>query len=198
MKRHSVIACGLLATVLTAAGCGHYLPQQGWVTLFDGANLDNWVPQGNADWQLANGVVSASKSKSKGGGFLVSKTSYKDFELRVEFWASDNANSGIFMRCADPAKLTDRTCYEANIYDQRPDPSYGTGGIVHRAVVSPMPKAGGKWNVYEISARGPNITVRLNGAVTVSMNNSELASGPIGLQWGQGEIRFRKVQIKPL
>jgi hypothetical protein len=41
-----------------------------------------------------------------------------------------------------------------NIYDQRPDPSYGTGAIVNFAKVEPMPKAGGKWNTYEITAKG--------------------------------------------
>src|SRR5262245_773056 len=138
MKRTSVIGL-LLALALTLFGCGHYLPSHGWVTLFDGTNLDNWNRQGHADWQLANGVVSASKSTSKGGGFLVTKNSYKDFELVVEFWASQDANSGIYMRCVDPAKLTDRTCYEANIFDERKDPTYGTGAIVHRAMVSPMP-----------------------------------------------------------
>ena len=33
--------------------------------------------------------------------------------------------------------MTDRTCYEANIFDQRPDPSFGTGAIVHLAIAAP-------------------------------------------------------------
>jgi hypothetical protein len=118
--------------------------------------------------------------------------------IRVEFWASDDANSGIFMRCADPKNITDKSCYEANIFDQRPDPTYGTGAIVHIAKISTMPKAGGKWNTYEITAKGPRLTVMLNGAQTVDVQDSKFASGPIALQWGRGVVRFRKVQIKPL
>ena len=58
----------------------------------------------------------------KGTGFLVSKNPYTDFQLRVEFWGDDDVNSGIYMRCSNPSEPTDKTCYEANIYDKRPDP----------------------------------------------------------------------------
>ena len=198
MKRFIAITTALLVGALTIAGCGHQLPQQGWVTLFDGTNLDHWTQVGGANWRLEDGAVVADKNAAKGSGFLVTKNAYKDFELRVEFWASHDANSGIYMRCADRNKITDRSCYEANVFDQRKDPSYGTGAIVHRATVNPMPKAGGKWNLYEIYAQGPDMTVALNGAVTVHMRDSELASGPIAIQYGTGVVKVRRVQIKPL
>jgi Domain of Unknown Function (DUF1080) len=200
MKRLSVITMGLLFVGFTVVGCAH-MPfgqsDEGWITLFDGTNLDHWNRVGTANWRLADGAVQADKSE-KGGGFLVSKNSYKDFMIRVEFWVSDDANSGIYMRCQDPKQLTDKTCYEANIYDQRPDPTYGTGAIVHIAPVSPMPKAGGKWNTYEITAKGSQLTVTLNGTRTVETKEAKFVSGPIGLQYGAGVVKFRKVQIKPL
>ena len=106
---------------------------------------------------------------------------------------------GIFMRCADAQAPTDKTCYEANIFDQRPDPTYGTGAIVHIAAVSPMPKAGGKWNTYEITVKGSQFTVTLNGIRTVDgAQDSKFASGPIALQYAAGVVKFRKVQIKEL
>ena len=117
----------------------------------------------------------------------------------VEFWSSDDANSGVFLRCQDPNKITDENCYEANIFDQRPDPTYGTGAIVKVAKApDPMPKAGGKWNTYEISAKGSRLTLVLNGTKTVDVDDPKLASGPIALQWGRGTIKFRKVEIRPL
>ena len=197
MKRLLALVAALVVVAFTVSGCAHGL-RSGWVTLFDGRNLDNWTQVGSANWRLVDGVVQADKSTAKGSGFLVSKESYRDFDLRVEFWVDDAANSGIYMRCADRNKITDRSCYEANIFDNRPDPSYGTGAIVHRAVVKPMPKAGGKWNVYEITAVGPDVTVKLNGVVTVHMRDSELKSGPIALQYGTGVVKFRKVEIQPL
>jgi len=201
MKRLTFISMGLLAIGFIVFGCATQPSKQadaGWITLIDGANgLDNWNRVGTANWTAAEGVVQADKSE-KGGGFLVSKNSYQDFVIRVEFWVSDDANSGIYMRCADPKNITDKSCYEANIYDQRADPSFGTGAIMHIATVSPMPKAGGKWNTYEITAKGSRLTVLLNGIQTVDVQDSKFASGPIALQWGRGVVKFRKVQIKPL
>jgi hypothetical protein len=171
---------------------------EGWITLFDGKNLGDWDQVGESNWRLEDGAVVADKMAGKEAGFLVSKSAYKDFTLHVEFWASDDANSGIYMRCQDPKNLTDKSCYEANIFDQRKDPTYGTGGIVHFAEVNPMPKAGGKWNTYEITAKGRQITVVLNGQKTAELSNNLFAEGAIALQHGAGVIKFRKVAIKPL
>ena len=141
-------------------------PTGGWVTLIDGTE----------------GSIRATEGS--GASWLVTKERYSDFVIRVEFWARDDANSGIYMRCQNPERITDRDCYEANIYDQRPDPSYGTGGIVHRApVAEPRPTVGDKWNVYRITAYGDRLMVELNNEVTADVMDSELSEGPIGLQW---------------
>ena len=170
----------------------------GWITLLDSKNMGDWNQVGETNWRLEDGAVVADKRTSKDAAHLVSKNPYKNFQVYAEFWASDDANSGIFLRCQDPTKITDRSCYEANIFDQRPDPTYGTGGIVHFAEVNPMPKAGGKWNTYEITAKGRQITVVLNGQKTVELNNGLFVEGPITLQHGAGVIKFRKVAVKPL
>src|SRR4029077_17999208 len=118
--------------------------------------------------------------------------------IRAEFWADHTTNSGIFIRCTDPKAITATNAYEVNIYDQRPDPSYGTGGIVNVAKVDPMPKAGGKWNTYEITAKGAQLTVVLNGVKTVDIQDSAHASGASALQYGAGVVKFRKVEIRSL
>jgi hypothetical protein len=172
--------------------------EAGWVTLFDGKSLDGWNQVGESNWHVEDGAAVADKMPGKDAGYLVSKNSYKNFVVRVEFWPSENANSGIYFRCLDPKKITDRTCYEANIFDQRPDPSYGTGAITRYVEVNPMPKAGGKWNTYEVTANGRDITVVLNGQTTAKLRNGMFDEGPIVLQHGAGAIKFRKVEIKPL
>jgi len=170
----------------------------GWTTLFDGKSLDGWSQVGQSNWHVADGLLIADKMEGKEAGYVVSNKSYKNFIVRVEFWPSDDANSGIYFRCLDPKKITDRTCYEANIFDQRPDPSYGTGAITRYVEVSPMPKAGGKWNTYEITVNGRDITVVLNGQTTAKLRNGMFDEGPIVLQHGAGAIKFRKVEVKPL
>lgn len=86
------------------------------------------------------------------GGFLVSKQSYKDFQIRAEFWADHNT-----------------------------------------------------WNVYEIMASGPQLTVVLNGVKTADIQDRKFAQGPFALRFGNlpkdapgGAIKWRKVQVKPL
>ena len=205
---HRWFAITAAALVSCVAGCSQMpgLPfgLGGGTALIDGAKgLENWNRVGDANWRAEDGAIVADKGK---GGFLVSKGSYGDFQLRVEFWADHTTNSGIFMRCADPGKITDKSCYEANIFDRRPDPSYGTGGIVHIAKVSQPVTAGGKWNVYEITAKGPKLTVVLNGTKTAEVEHPQFARGPLALQFGSlpptgapgGAVKWRKVQIKPL
>ncbi len=198
--RALALALGLVAVIYAAAQSTPAYAQQGegWVALFDGKNLGDWDKVGETNWRVEDGAIVADKKTSKDAAHLVSKAKYKDFMLHIEFWSSDDANSGIFLRCSDPAKVTDRTCYEANIFDQRKDPTYGTGGIVHYVEVNPMPKAGGKWNTFEITAKGRTITVKLNGAQTAQLHNGLFTEGPITLQHGAGVIKFRKVAIKPL
>jgi len=189
---------GVLASLLLLASCSTMGGGGAWTTLVDGGRgMDNFTRVGDANWSVADGALQATEG-GKDPAYLVSKQSYKDFTMRVEFWASDDANSGIFMRCQDRNVITDESCYEANIFDQRPDPTYGTGAIVKVAKVSPMPKAGGKWNTYEITARGSQLILVLNGVKTVDVQDSKLASGPVALQWGRGTIKFRKVEIRPL
>jgi hypothetical protein len=182
------------AVMLT--GCGN---DSGWQTLIDGeSGLENFNRVGEANWTAADGSIQATEGPG-GAAFLVTPDSYDDFELKVEFWASDDANSGIFLRCQEPGNINDRNCYEANIFDQRPDPAYGTGGIVHIApVAEPRPMAGGRWNTYEITLQGSRLLVVLNGETTVDVEDTQFASGPFALQWGRGTMRFRKVEVRSL
>lgn len=171
---------------------------EGWTVLLDDKNMGDWNKLGASNWRMEDGAVVADQKEGKDNGYLITKNPYKDFMLHIEFWSSDDANSGIFFRCSNPEKVNDRTCYEANIFDQRKDPSYGTGAIVRHVEIDPMPKAGGKWNTYEITAKGRDITLVLNGKQTAKLRSGLWAEGPFALQHGKGVIKFRKVAIKPL
>ena len=207
MKR----AFALTAVVAMVACADMHIPGMGngWETLIDGEKgLENFDQVGDANWRAEGGAIVADKGKS---GFLVSKKSYKDFEIRAEFYAEADTNSGIYIRCSSRQKLSGNgadTCYEVNIWDTRPDPKYGTGAIVDVAAVAvPLQnKAGGHWNTYEVTAKGPLMTARLNGVQTASGQHTKLPEGPIGLQFAAGgangaqggPIKWRKVQIRPL
>ena len=165
-----------------------------WTTLFDGSSLDGWNMLGTANWELVDGAVQADS----GSGFLVTEESYADFELTLEFWVDEPANSGIFIRCADAQRVRDTNAYEVNIYDTRPDQTYRTGGIVHLAAPTSVITTGGRWNTYEIVAQGSRLRVTLNGTQTVDVTDSQYADGPIALQYGAGVVKFRNVRVRRL
>src|SRR5690242_16649896 len=123
MKRITAsVVSGLLA--LGLQGCSHFGgTSEGWVTLFDGKDMGQFSRLGDANWSLADGVISADS----GNGFLVTKEKYRDFEIRVEFYVESDTNSGIYIRCTDPTSFSSKTCYEVNIWDDRPEQKYGTG-----------------------------------------------------------------------
>ena len=124
---------------------------------------------------------------------------FRSFVIKAEFWAESNTNSGIFIRCQDPNKITAANCYEINIWDTRPEQAYATGAIVDVAKVNPIHKAGGRWNTMEIVANGSHFKVSLNGVVTVGDGqDSRFAEGPIALQSAGGVVKFRKLEIKPI
>jgi len=201
MKQRTAAALAAVTLAAGLAGCaGMGNPfASGWTTLVDGTKgLENFKRLGEANWTATDGAIQAT-SGGKDPAYLVTHNAYRDFQLRAEFWASEDANSGIYMRCQNPAVITDESCYEANIFDMRPDPSYGTGAITKFVKLSaPMIKAGGKWNTYDITVKGDQLVVVLNGVTTAEMRDSKFAQGPIALQWGRGTIKWRKLEIRPL
>ncbi|MBV1876770.1 MAG: DUF1080 domain-containing protein [Pseudomonadales bacterium] len=163
-------------------------------SLFNGHNLVGWNIIGDANWQIRDGVIQADQ----GSGMLVTQNSYQDFRLKLEFWVDETANSGIFIRASNPSNITATNAYEVNIYDTRADQTYRTGGIVNLA--APLYKAttGHQWNNYEIIANGTHLSANLNGRKIVEVEDGALKSGPIGLQFGKGIVKFRNIEISQL
>ena len=195
--RHAIVAAvAVLSVVGVTPEASLAAPgQSGWTTLFDGTSLDGWIRVGDANWEIVDGAVQATKGAAS---FLVTSRSYDNFQITLEFWTSDDANSGVFIRCQDPKNITATNAYEVNIYDKRPDPAYRTGAIVDVAQPLVNLNAGGRWNTFDITAQGTKLTVIMNGMKTVDVDHKGHARGPIALQYGAGTVRFRNVRIRPL
>jgi hypothetical protein len=201
MKRVIASAVVMLAVALTVAGCGHQALKDGWITLIDGnAGMENWSVSGSAaNWRAEDGAIQADKTTGKGASVLVSQRSFRDLEIYAEFWASDDTNSGIYFRAPDPNKVnTASGAFEVQIWDKNPNPKYSTGSLVNFVAVQPIYKAGGRWNTYEIYAKGSEITVKLNGVVTATTKEAKTHEGRIGLQFNGGPIKFRKLLVREL
>ena len=195
IDRRNFIGSGVAALGAGLAGCA--TPGSGWATLVDSAarpNLDGWAEVGKGNWSFVEGTL---QGKAGTAGFLVTKDSYADFEMRVEFWADPDCNSGIFIRCQDRATITADNSYEVNVFDKRPDPTYGTAAIVNVAkVAQPYPQAANRWNTFDVLARGDRLVVAFNGVQTVDVRDARFKAGPVALQSAGGTIRWRKVLIR--
>ena len=68
---------------------------EGWQLLFNGKDLSQWrsfkQPRVNEKWQIQDGAISLTAA---GGGDLISKNSYKNFELTLDWKIADAGKSG--------------------------------------------------------------------------------------------------------
>ena len=203
MKMKFAAALVLLAAAFTLAGCGSMSPAQGWTTLIDGANgMDNFTISGaTANWRGEGGAIVADKiTDGKGASVLITKKDYRDIEIYAEFWSEDSTNSGIYLRAPDPKMVnTASGAFEVQIWDKNPAQHYATGSLVNVASVNGKYVAAGRWNTYEVYAKGNEITVKLNGVVTTSTSYAKTQAGRIGLQFNAGgAVKFRKLLVREL
>jgi hypothetical protein len=141
----------------------------GWTLLFDGRNTDAWrgyrkdgFPSG---WLVEDGVLIVTG----GGGDLVTREQFADFELSVDWQVGPRGNSGIMFRVAETKNAPYETGIEMQILDNRLHPdgknpltSAGSCYALY-APLADVARPAGQWNTARIVARGPKIQQFLNG-----------------------------------
>ena len=191
---------------------------QGFIALFNGRNLDNWV--GNKQSYAAEDGMIVIKPVDDSGGNLYTEKEFADFVFRFEFQLTPAANNGIGIR----APLTGDAAYvgmEIQVLDNT-DPVYANlqPYQYHGSVYGVIPakrgflKPLGEWNYEEITAKGTKITVVLNGTTIVdgdiagprdngTMDHKEHPglknqTGHIGFLGHGSLVKFRNIRIKEL
>jgi hypothetical protein len=223
--RHRALVPLALFTALLAAP-SHGSDRDGWTSLFDGKTPSAWliggepVPQAN----VQDGAINPHKV---GGGrklyVMYTKEKFADFVLSCDFKVSKECNSGIFLRMADPADPV-QTGLEIQVFDShgKEKPGKHDCGALYDALAPSKNamKPAGEWNEMEITARGSNIQVVLNGERVIqtdlarwteagknldgSTNKYKKAlkdfprEGHIGLQDHNHDVWYRNIRIKPL
>lgn len=163
--------------------------------LFQEGSQD-WFSEGDAEWKYVNNELIGSLDS--GAGFVMTKKSYSNFILELEFKPDSAINSGVFIRCKQK-ELSHSDCYEVNIWDLHPKQENRTGAIVSRA--SPIEKIEtlNKWNRYKISNQNDHLQVWINDIIMVDIKDQDLKEGPIALQAAEsGKISFRNVKLTSL
>ena len=162
-----------------------------------GENIGEWGTYGDAEWEFSNNELTGKITD--GDGFVITKQTYKDFILEVEFKPDSTINSGIFVRCQKENEINPMNCYELNIWDLHPDQNNRTGAIVTKTKPLAQVETIDKWNTYKIKMENAFIKVWINGILTADARDHSLSEGYIGLQAkGTGKVSFRNLKIMPL
>ncbi|MGJ8697932.1 MAG: 3-keto-disaccharide hydrolase [Verrucomicrobiaceae bacterium] len=164
-----------------------------WVSLFDGKTMTGWTNQGNADWKVEDGTLTASEGDVC---LLTTDKTYENYVLELEFKAAKGTNSGVFLNTEAKVKNEAVDCYEINIAD--PTNPFPTGSIVKHHRIEGQGETD-DWRSYRLIVNKGSVTVELDGKhlVTYSPKNPRPA-GLIGLQKNAGKIAFRKIRVKEL
>lgn len=197
-----------------AAGLSDQEKQEGFVSLFNGKDLEGW--QGSTKgYEAKDGLLVCIKGK---GGNLLTTKEYKDFIFRFEFNLEPGANNGVGIRAPAQGDAA-YAGMEIQILDDSHKMYKGwlKDYQVHGSVYGCVPakrgflKPAGQWNSEEIRCQGPHITVTLNGHVIVDANLDQVKpqdghahpglkneKGHIGFLGHGDQLSFRNIRIKPL
>lgn len=191
---------------------------EGYVSLFNGRNLDNWV--GNKQSYAAEDGMIVIKPVNDSGGNLYTEKEYADFVFRLEFQLTAAANNGLGIR----APLTGDAAYvgmELQILDDTAPvyanlQPYQYHGSVYGVIPSKRGylKPVGEWNYEKVTVKGTQINIVLNGTTIVdgdiagprdngTMDHNQHpglknTTGHIGFLGHGSLVKFRNIRIKEL
>src|SRR5215468_1377792 len=201
-----------------------------WKTLFDGKSTDAWRGYGRPAfpteaWKVEGGELKTNPA-AKERVDIITKDTYKDFELELEWKISPGGNSGIIYRVAELPMPSEswQTGPEMQVLDDDKhkdgqDPRTSAGALY--ALIPAMHKTlkpVGQWNKVRIVVSGGHVEHWLNGAKVVEYEwgspevkdlvaaskfkafprFAQEAQGHIALQHHGDEVSYRSVRIRSL
>ena len=192
--------------------------KEGFVNLFDGTNIDQWM--GNTAGYIVNDGALVVVPDNGSGGNLYTKEEYADFIYRFEFQLTPGANNGIGVH-APPVGDAAYVGMEIQVLDNEAPiynslQAYQYHGSVYgiaaakRGYLLPT----GEWNKEEIMLKGSKIKVTLNGTVINEVDLKEATkngtvdhkehpglnrtTGHIGFLGHGDVVRFKNMRIKKI
>jgi formylglycine-generating enzyme required for sulfatase activity len=192
----------------TAAGAPAAEPAEpGFVSLFNGKDLEGWVVMGDPKrWSVSDGVLRCDGPKAS--DWLRSTREYGDFILKLDCRLSEKGNSGVWLRA--PATKNLGALQVQLMTDPYPDPKLANAALTKIAAPEPLtPAAPNVWHSFEVQCIGHRYVVIMDGTKMVDVSSDQAPAleskplkGYIGLEesWSgpEGYVEFRNIRIKPL
>ena len=198
--------------------------EAGWVLLFDGESLDEWMTDTGEPSRRPIGEGSINPHKS-GAYMVVHKQMWENYILSLDFKISPGCNSGIFVKTfsleSPPGRSVAFNGIEIAIDDTTSAGYHDTGAIYD--LVKPTRNAmkpAGEWNHAAITVDRNIISVNLNGEDVTRIDLAGFTEphkrpdgtrhkfdvgykdhpqkGYIGLQDHGADLWFKNIKLKPL
>jgi hypothetical protein len=187
------------------------------IILFDGEDVSKWEP---SEWKVENRYLEA-----RGGGRLVTKQKFGDFQLHLEWQAPDPPQGGRFDRGNNGVMIMGQ--FEVQIFDSYTEKIYPDGQAA--AIYGQTPplvnacRKPGEWQTYDVAFFAPvfesgklvkpaRLTMFHNGVLVhhnqeimgetghriLPRYTSQAREAPLELAAHNNPVRFRNVWIRPL
>lgn len=188
----------------------------GWIELMPGAGLKGWsrvpvppgAPLGRAQWHVDDSGKVLICDGDGGHDMLLFEREFGDAVFHFEFRytrieGTKGYNSGAYVRNSKDGALWHQAQFgDADggfLFGETPTADGQKKFFMTKQdVTDSRVKPAGEWNTVEITARGPLLTLWVNGAVTCQFANCGSPRGLVGLEGEGYRIEFRNLKVKEL
>jgi hypothetical protein len=209
-----LVAAAFAAVPLSAAEDDKEAPK--FVPIFNGKNLDGWVAvlggkeaEAGTTFTVKEGALVIS---GKPAGYVATKKSFEDYTIKYDWKFVRPAkleddekfggNSGLLIHIqGPPAKGVWPKCLEVQGMNRQHGQLLNVSGAkggpykFDQAALKKARKRVGEWNTTEVTVKGGQVVVKVNGT-EVASGKSELTKGPIGFQSEGSELHIKNVAVR--
>jgi hypothetical protein len=188
------------------------------VALFNGRDLAGWtyhldkpnVPMEDV-WSVKDGKLLC---KGKPAGYLITKKNdYENYVLTLQWrWPEKGGNNGVLVHVTKPGELG---VWPKSLEVQLGSGNAGDFWVIgttidvenvdkrrkdrrHLNLTDDSEKPIGEWNDMEVTCRGDEVIVKVNGVLVNHATKCSQATGAIALQSEGTPIEFRNIKLRKL
>jgi len=127
----------------------------GWILLFDGKDASKSLRGYKKDSVPDKWVIEDGALCRKGGGDVITKDKYENFEFQCEWRISKNGNSGIMFKVLETDGPSYKTGPEAQILDGENEPKMQKSGWLYElySTEKDTSKPAGEWNHFVLKCQ---------------------------------------------
>jgi hypothetical protein len=207
-----LVCMGVVSSLAPAAAAEEPVP------LFNGRDFTGWTfhldkPGVKMEevWSVKDGVLVC---KGRPAGYLITKKDdFENYVLTLQWrWPEKPGNNGVLVHVTKPGELgVWPKCLEVQLAHENAGDFWVIGTTIdvenadqrregrrHRNLSDGDEKPLGEWNEMEITCRGDEVLVKVNGKLVNHATNLSQSKGAIALQSEGAPIEYREIKLRQL